>query len=98
MNAIIVDLKDFGTRTPEQQVRVFFETYTAESVKEQLWEVFRLIAVNDTGQLTALNPDTQSIANLFDHLIALTNAIDQLRKNTHGRCVICGRNEEEINK
>jgi hypothetical protein len=98
MSAIIIDLKDFDVRTPEQVVRIFYSLYTPESVREHLWGVFRLCAVNDSGESSKLNLDTSGIAMLFDHLIALSNAVHQLRLHTEGKCVVCGRDAEDTSE
>lgn len=91
MDAIIIDLKDFGTRTPEQAVRVFFELYTPEAVETALWELFKVCALAEKGNHGS-SPELTATANLFDHLIALTKAVHELRESTLGRCTICGRN------
>jgi hypothetical protein len=94
MNAIVVDLKDFNVRTPEQVVRVFYMLYDATAVKEQLFEIFSAYAdysePKDANKMWQ-TPDPAAVATLFDHLIALTDALQQLQKSTAGKCVICGR-------
>jgi len=91
MGAIVVDLKDMGVRTPEQAVRVFFESFGPEEVRVGLWEAFRgfalaLGAITDKGL-----PDIEDVAMLFDGLISLVNGVYDLQIYTSGRCVICGR-------
>ena len=91
MNAIVIDLKDFDTRTPEQNVRIFLSLYDPETVYAMLMEAFISCAKNNPKEETTPDPQTTRIANLFDHLIALTTALHQLRQHTPGSCVICGR-------
>lgn len=94
MAAIVIDLKDFGVRTPEQVIRVFFSKYDHGLVKEQLWEAFRGYAVNDEKGLLALTVEEREVADLFDHLINLVHAVEVLRVvRTKERCVICGRRD-----
>ncbi|WP_183567710.1 hypothetical protein [Mucilaginibacter sp. SP1R1] len=92
MGAVVINLKDFGVRTPEQVVRIFFELYDVVSVREQLWEVFRRYTVNDENGIAALDKDETRVALLFDHLIDLVGAIEILRTvRTVEKCVVCGR-------
>jgi hypothetical protein len=97
MGAVVIDLKDFGVRTPEQVVRVFFGLYDGVSVRRRLWEVFRLYAVNDEKGISALDRDEAEVALLFDHLIDLVGAIEVLRA-VRGveRCVLCGRADDVV--
>ncbi|WP_184549781.1 hypothetical protein [Mucilaginibacter sp. FT3.2] len=94
MGAILVDLKNMGVRTPEQLVRVFYSTYDPESVREGLWEAFGCFALATENSEDKELPDVLDVANLFDGLISLVNAVYDLRDKTIGRCVICGRNDE----
>jgi hypothetical protein len=75
-------------------VRVFFGLYDGALVRRQLWEVFRLYAVNDEKGVSALDRDETEVALLFDHLIDLVGAIEVLRA-VRGveRCVVCGRSD-----
>lgn len=91
MSAIVIDLKDFGVRTPEQVVRVFYELYGPEGVKAELWEIFRVCAAGKELEVSELDLDLTAVASLFDHMIALVEALFKLRLATAGRCVICGR-------
>lgn len=91
MSAIVIDLKDMGVRTPEQAVRVFYESFDPEEVRVGLWEAFRgfSLATNHTSGKQL--PDVKAIAQLFDGLISLVNGVYDLQIKTTGRCVICGR-------
>ncbi|WP_454802851.1 hypothetical protein [Mucilaginibacter phyllosphaerae] len=96
MSALVIDLKDFAVRTPEQVIRVFFKLYNADRVKIQLWHHFGTWAqalekgTNTPGEVEA------QIALLFDQLIALTEALENLRNgNTKAiSCVVCGSKRE----
>ena len=92
MDAVVVDLKDFAVRTPEQVIRVFFKIYDAATVQAELWQLFGKWAKGreNAGLLTD-GEDTQ-VALLFDQLIALVAALENLQ---HGmteatNCVVCG--------
>jgi len=91
MTAIVIDLKDFGTRTPAQVVRVFFELYPPEEIEAALWSIFKVCAKVMEKESHEPEPGITATANLFDHLIAFTKAIHQLRAGTPGKCIICGR-------
>jgi hypothetical protein len=91
MSAIVVDLKDFGVRTPQQVIRVFSAIYSAEEVKVELWEIFKKFSVAQEGENNADN--LKSAANLFDHLIALVDALEKLRQN-NSLCLSCGNISE----
>lgn len=91
MTAIVIDLKDFGTRTPEQAVRIFCELYPPEEIEKALWRVFKVCANEMEKESVEPEPGITATANLFDHLIAFTKAIHQLRAGTPGKCIICGR-------
>jgi len=93
MSAIVVDLKDMRVRTPEQAVRVFFETFDPEQVRVGLWEAFRGFALATETRTDKELPDIQEIAQLFDGLISLVNGIYDLQIKTNGRCIICGRSD-----
>ncbi|MDN5288982.1 MAG: hypothetical protein JWR38_5256 [Mucilaginibacter sp.] len=97
MGAIVIDLKDFGVRTPEQVVRIFYELYDQTLVRTQLWEVFRLYALNDERGISALDREETKVALLFDHLIDLVGAIEILRAGRGvERCVACGRDDGNV--
>lgn len=91
MGAVVVDLKDMGVRTPEQAVRIFYETFEPEMVRVGLWEAFRGFALAAGAFTEKELPDTKEVAMLFDGLISLINGLHDLRVKTNGRCVICGR-------
>lgn len=91
MGAIIVDLKDMGVRTPEQAVRVFFESFGPEEVRAGLWEAFRGFALASGSTTDKGLPDIEDVAMLFDGLISLVDGLYDLRIKTSGSCVICGR-------
>jgi hypothetical protein len=91
MSAIVVDLKDTGVRTPEQGVRVFYESFDPEEVRAGLWEAFRGFSLATTHTIGKQLPDIKAIAQLFDGLISLVNGVYDLQIKTNGRCVICGR-------
>jgi len=93
MGAVVVDLKDMGVRTPEQAVRVFFESFDPEEVRVGLWEAFRGFALASGSTTDKELPDIQDVAILFDGLISLVNGIYNLQIKTSGRCVICGRSD-----
>ncbi|NVM66618.1 hypothetical protein FHW88_004936 [Mucilaginibacter sp. SG538B] len=94
MGAIVVDLNDMGVRTPEQAVRVFFESFDPEEVRVGLWEAFRGFALATETITDKELPDIGDVANLFDGLISLVNGICELQIKTNGRCVICGRSDD----
>jgi hypothetical protein len=94
MDAIVVDLKDMGVRTPGQSVRVFYSSYDPESVRTGLWEVIRGFALAAENLQEKELPDIKETALLFDGLISLVNAVYDLREQTNGRCVICGRSDD----
>lgn len=80
-----------GVRTPEQAVRVFYESFDPEEVRAGLWEAFRGFSLATNSTSGKQLPDIKAIAQLFDGLISLVNGVYDLRINTKGRCVICGR-------
>lgn len=90
---LVIDLKDFSVRTPEQMIRVFYSLYDADTVRAALWEVFRNIALNDEKGINALENWETKTALLFDHLINLTDAVEKLRQGVTDaeRCVVCGQ-------
>jgi hypothetical protein len=95
MPAIVIDLKDFGVREPDQIVRVFYTLYRPESVKLLLWQVFSKYATNDEKGIAALDKEEALVAVLFDHLIDLVEAIEKLRNEPgSGPCPVCGRSKE----
>lgn len=91
MAAIVVDMKDMGLRTPEQALRVFYLTYGPESVRSGLLAVLcgfvTARKLDGGGEL----PEIKEVAQLFDGLISLVNAVAELQGGTDGRRVICGR-------
>nr|WP_067055235.1 hypothetical protein [Mucilaginibacter sp. L294] len=95
MSALVIDLKDFAVRTPEQVIRVFFKLYNADKVKTELWHLFGTWA--KTLEKETVPGDTEAqVALLFDQLIALTEALENLRNgNTSSiSCVVCGSKRE----
>ena len=91
MSAIVIDLKDFKVRSPEQVVRVFLSLYSFDSVELALWEVFMRCAGKDEKGYVLPDEQIVRIAELFDHFNALTRALHELREHTPGRCALCGR-------
>ncbi|MES2063573.1 MAG: hypothetical protein V4456_16720 [Bacteroidota bacterium] len=92
MNAVVVDLKDFAVRTPEQVIRVFFKLYNAEKIKTELWHHFGTWAKTREKETTKPGDEEAQVALLFDQLIALTEALENLKNgNTSSiSCVVCG--------
>lgn len=90
---MIVDLNDFSVRTPEQMVRIFYSLFNYDTVRTELWELFRMLAVNDEKGIKALEDWEGRTALLFDHLINLVDAVEKLRMGATvaERCVVCGR-------
>jgi len=74
MDAVVVDIKDFGVRSPEQALRVFLRLYDEETVRNLLLSVFAVYG--RVGELPDWAPDTD-VGQLFDHLIAVTGALEQ---------------------
>jgi len=91
MTAIVIDLKDSGTRTPEQIVRVFYTLYTPEAIESALWMIFKTCATAEEKENPEPHDGITAIASLFDQLIAFTRAIHQLRAGPPGKCIICNR-------
>jgi len=91
MTAIIIDLKNSGTRTPEQTIRVFYTLYTPEAIETALWNIFKTCAPAIEKENPGPDSSITAIASLFDQLIAFTKAIYQLRAGTPGKCIICNR-------
>lgn len=91
MTAKIINIKDHLTRTSEQTVNAFYALYQSETVEKTLWEIFKTCA---KAEKENQGPDSRitAIAHLFDHLIAFTKAIHQLRSGTHDKCS-CGRSQ-----
>jgi hypothetical protein len=96
MDAVVVDLKDFAVRTPEQVIRVFFKLYNAAKVKTELWHLFGTWAKNLENETKTPGDTEAQVALLFDQLIALTEALENLRNgNTKAiSCVVCGQQRE----
>jgi hypothetical protein len=96
MDALVVDLKDFVVRTPEQVFRVFFKLYNAETIKTELWHLFGTWAKALENETSAPGEAEAQVALLFDQLIALTEALENLRNgNTSAiSCVVCGNKLE----
>jgi uncharacterized protein YdeI (YjbR/CyaY-like superfamily) len=92
MNAIVIDLKDFTIRTPEQVFRVFFKLYDAAKVKAELWHHFGTWAAALEKKATIPDEKQAQVALLFDQLIALTEALENLKNgNTNAiSCAVCG--------
>ena len=97
--AIVVDLNDFSVRTPEQMIRVFYSLYNHDSVKADLWEIFRAVAVNDEKGIHALEDWETRTALLFDHIVNLVDAVEKLRQGVTDaeHCVICGQMRRQMN-
>lgn len=91
--SIVIDLNNFSLRTPEQMIRVFYSLHSHDSVKAELWEIFRTFATNDEKGVGALEESETRAALLFDHLISLVEAVEMLRQGVTDaeRCVICGQ-------
>jgi len=96
---IVVDLNDFSVRTPEQIIRIFYSLYDYGKVKEELWEVFRKVAINDERGVGALEDVEARTALLFDHLMNLVQAVERLRQGVTDaeNCVICGQIRRQHN-
>ncbi|MBL4677316.1 MAG: hypothetical protein JKY70_14090 [Mucilaginibacter sp.] len=92
MDAVVVDLKDFGNRTPEQAIRVFLKMYGGGKARADVFNLFRSMAghgmLNDKDAVM----NAEQIALLFDQLIALAEAVEKLMagEQTDPRCVVCG--------
>ncbi len=78
MAALIIDLKDSDTRTPEQVVRVFCTLYAPQAVEAALWDIFKVCA-GAAGEKGEADPGLAATAVLFDHLIALAKAVHVLQ-------------------
>jgi hypothetical protein len=89
---VVVDLKDFGVRTPGQVVRIFYEMYGSAGVKEELLQVFALLAVSERKGIPAMEGCEEQVIRLFDQLVFLVEAIEKLRlgMGVGVRCEICG--------
>jgi hypothetical protein len=96
---LVIDLNDFSIRTPEQMIRVFYSLFDHTKVKEELWEVFRRLAVNDEKGIYALDEWESKTASLFDNLINLVDAVEKLRQGVTDaeHCVICGQMRAKLN-
>ena len=96
---LVIDLNNFSVRTPEQMIRVFYSLFDYVRVKEELWEVFRLLAVNDEKGISGLEEWESKTALLFDNLINLVDAVEKLRQGVTNaeRCVICGQTHVKLN-
>jgi len=92
MDAIIIDLKDFGTRTPDQVIRVFFAAYTPEAIETALMDIFILCALTKEKENPVTRPLLTDIASLFDQVIAFTRAIHELRQDNN-KCPTCGKSQ-----
>lgn len=92
MDAIVVELKDFAVRTPEQVFRVFFKLYHAARVRAELWHVFGTWAKGHEKEGAGPDEKEAQVALLFDQLIALAEALEMLRdgKTSSISCVVCG--------
>lgn len=92
MTAVVIDLKDFFTRTPQQAVRVFLSSYNPETIEAALFDIFKVCAIagkenNEPGF------DVQATADLFDHIIAMTRAIHEFGDGEMVTCPLCGQQE-----
>ncbi|MDO3641258.1 hypothetical protein [Mucilaginibacter sp. L3T2-6] len=89
---MIIDIKDFGTRTPDQVIRVFFAEYTPEAIETALMDIFILCAQTKEKENPGTRPLLTDIASLFDQVIAFTRAIHELRED-NCRCPACGKSQ-----
>jgi hypothetical protein len=96
MSALVINLKDVAVRTPEQVIRVFFKLYNAERIKTELWHHFGTWAKALEKEITTPGDTEAQVALLFDQLIALTEALENLKNgNTSSiSCVVCGSKRE----
>jgi hypothetical protein len=92
MDAVVVELKDFAVRTPEQVFRVFFKLYDAAKVRAELWHIFGTWAKSIEKEVVVVEGQEARVALLFDQLIALAEALEMLRdgKTSSISCVVCG--------
>jgi hypothetical protein len=100
MDAVVVDLKDFAVRTPEQVFRVFFKLYDAAKVKTELWHHFGTWAASIHKEQATPSDREAQVALLFDQLIALTEALEQLSGGitTGTHCVVCKQQKEKMKR
>ncbi len=89
----VVDLRDFGLRTPEQVLRVFYRMFDAGAIESGLWNAYATIAIARETDTSGRNVDVEEMALLFDQLIALTKAVEALIKEPPERCPVCKRVE-----
>jgi hypothetical protein len=92
MNAIKSPISYLNFRTPQQAIQAFYTLYNQDTVKNQLTAVFcRYTAMATNGKMH-YDEDIASFVRLFDHLIALTGAIETLQQNEiKGKCPVCNR-------
>jgi len=92
MNAINNPISHLNFRMPQQAIQAFYTLYNQDTVKNQLTAVFcRYTAMATTGKME-YNEDIASFVQLFDHLIALTGAVETLQQNgIKGKCPVCNR-------
>jgi hypothetical protein len=95
--AVVVDLKDMHTRTPEQVLRVFFRMYDPWAVELALRVIYGKLTVSLKQQAGLSDMDLENTAILFDQLIALVKAIDLLKDDPPGHCPVCGREDRPEN-
>jgi hypothetical protein len=88
---VVFNLWDFATRTPDQIIRVFYKLYDQESVRIQLWEIFRGFAANDEKGPLNLTVREEEVALLLDQLIDLVGAIQTLQNTETEKCFFCAK-------
>jgi hypothetical protein len=87
----VVDLRDFGLMTPDQVLRVFFRMFDAVTVEVGLWNAYAAIAIAGETDEDGKQIYIEEIALLFDQLIALTKAVEELKENPPQQCPVCKR-------
>ncbi|WP_439697011.1 hypothetical protein ACFGVS_00615 [Mucilaginibacter sp. AW1-7] len=92
MDAIKSNISQLNFRTPQQAIKAFYTLYNQGTVRDQLTKVFcRYTAMATTGKI-AYDEEIASFVRLFDHLIALTGAMETLQQNgIKGKCPVCNR-------
>jgi hypothetical protein len=95
--AVVIDLKDMDTRTPEQVLRVFFRMYDPWAVELALREIYGKLTVSIKQQAGLSDMDPENAAILFDQLIALVKAIDLLKDDPPWHGPGCGREDRPEN-
>src|ERR1700753_1766171 len=92
MDAIIIDINETGSRTPQQTIRAFCQLNPPEAVETALWDLFKTCALAKKENQQP-QPSIAAIASLLDQLIALTKAIHQLHSGENGQCIHCGKSK-----